>query len=186
MALILVGCEYSGVLRRALRAKGHDAWSCDILPAEDDSPYHLQADLFEVLRKTRWDQAHFFPPCTDLCVSGAKHFKQKREDGRQQKAIQFFLKCATTGIRRWSIENPIGIMSSEYRPPNQIIQPWQFGHPETKATCLWLQGLPLLKPTNIVSGREARIHRMAPGPERAKERSRTYSGIAQAMADAWS
>lgn len=181
---ILIACEYSGALRSCLRDMGHDAWSCDLLPAEDGSPYHIQSDLRDALSQS-WDQAHFFPPCTDLCVSGARWFKEKRSDGRQHRSISFFLMCANAGIPKWSIENPIGIMSTLYRKPDQIIQPWQFGHGETKATCLWLHNLPKLVPTDIVEGRENRIHRMVPGPDRAKERSRTYAGIAKAMAHQW-
>lgn len=127
-----------------------------------------------------------FPPCTDLSVSGAKWFAEKRADGRQQKSIEFFMQFTNLKCLLVAIENPIGIMSTLYRKPDQIIQPWQFGHGETKATCLWLKGLPKLQSTNIVEGREARIHRMPPGPERAKERSKTFSGIASAMADQWS
>ena len=128
----------------------------------------------------------FFPPCTKLCVSGARWHKGFKEDGTQDAAIGFFLKLAHCGIPKIAIENPIGIMSRLYRKPDQIIQPWQFGHGETKATCLWFKGLPMLKPTNIVPGREARIHRMAPGPDRARLRSTTFSGVAEAMAAQWS
>ena len=126
-----------------------------------------------------------FPPCTNLAVSGARWFAAKREDGRQQSGIGFFMDMVKAPIDRICIENPIGIMSSIYRKPDQIIQPWQFGHGETKATCLWLKGLPLLTPTDIVDGREPKIHKMAPGPNRAKMRSLTYQGIADAMADQW-
>ena len=127
-----------------------------------------------------------FPPCTDLAISGARWFEQKRADGRQQRSIQFFLTFAQADCERIAIENPVGIMSSEFRKPDQIIQPWQFGHGETKATCLWLKGLPKLKPTDIVEGREHRIWRMPPGPDRAKQRSKTFPGIAKAMAEQWS
>ena len=126
-----------------------------------------------------------FPPCTHLAVSGAKHFAKKRADGRQQEGIEFFMLFTRLDCPRVAIENPIGIMSSTYRKPDQIIHPWQFGHGETKATCLWLKGLPKLTPTNVVDGRDARIHRMPPGPNRWKERSKTYQGIANAMADQW-
>ena len=126
------------------------------------------------------------PPCTHLAVSGARWFAEKRRDGRQQKAVAFFMDLANMPhIPRICLENPVSIMSSEWRKPDQIIQPWQFGHGETKATCLWLKGLPKLEPTNIVEGREARVHKMAPGPNRAKERSRTYEGVAKAMAEQW-
>jgi site-specific DNA-cytosine methylase len=181
---ILVACEESGVVREAFRRRGHEAWSCDLLPAADGSPHHYQCDVAEVLDDA-WDMIIAFPPCTDLCVSGARWFKAKRESGEQQRSIEFFMRFANNPCPRVAIENPIGIMSSVYRKPDQIIQPWQFGHGETKATCLWLKGLPLLKPTNIVSGREARVHRMPPGPERSKLRSRTYTGVAEAMADQW-
>ncbi len=126
------------------------------------------------------------PPCTHLSVSGARHFEEKRADGRQQEAIDFFLALAHAPIPRIAIENPVCIMSSVWREPDQIIQPWQFGHGETKATCLWLKGLPPLVPTNIVAGREPRVHMMPPGPDRWKERSRTFEGVAQAMAAQWS
>lgn len=183
---ILVACEFSGVVRREFRALGHDAWSCDILPAEDGGE-HLQKDIFEVLGEThrRWDMMIAFPPCTNLCVSGARWFTAKRESGEQQESIRFFMRLASCYIERIAIENPIGIMSRHFRKPDQIIQPWQFGHGETKATCLWLKNLPKLTPTDVVSGREARIHKMAPSPNRSKERSRTYQGIAKSMALQW-
>jgi site-specific DNA-cytosine methylase len=133
-----------------------------------------------------WDMMIAFPPCTDLAVSGARHFKQKIADGRQQNSIEFFMKLVSANIPRIAIENPVGIMSSKYRKPDQIIQPWQFGHGETKATCLWLKGLPKLHPTRIVSGRKQRCWKMPPSVNRAKERSRTYKGVAMAMAMAWS
>lgn len=133
----------------------------------------------------KWDMIIAFPPCTDLAVSGARWFPQKRADGRQQRSIEFFLRFVTADCKKIAIENPIGIMSSEYRKPDQIIQPWQFGHGETKATCLWLQGLPKLVPTDIVEGRAHRVWRMPPGPDRAKLRSKTFPGIAKAMAEQW-
>lgn len=184
---VIVGCEYSGRVREAFRSRGHDAWSCDLLPAEDGSEYHFQCPLDSVPNGygNVWDMAIFFPPCTDLCVSGARWFEQKRADGRQQASIDFFMWCAGFNARRIAIENPVGIMSSIWRKPDQIIQPWQFGHGETKATCLWLKGLPRLIHTKVVDGREARVHRMPPGPDRWKERSRTYQGIANAMAEQW-
>jgi hypothetical protein len=129
--------------------------------------------------------AILFPPCTDLCVSGARWFKQKQADGRQQRAIDFFLSLARVMVPRLCLENPVGIMSRHYGKPTQIIQPWQFGHGETKATCLWLKNLPPLVPENIVSGRSDRIHKMPPGPERARLRSETYQGVADAMANQW-
>lgn len=180
---VLVACEYSGAVRDAFTVMGHDAMSCDLLPAETPGQ-HYQGDVRDVLDYP-WDLGLFFPPCTDLCVSGARHFYGKRMAGRQQAAASFFMMLAHCRIPLIAIENPVGIMSTLWRRPDQTIQPWQFGHGETKATCLWLKGLPLLWPTNIVSGREARVHRMAPGPDRAKERSRTYAGIAQAMATQW-
>lgn len=181
---VLIACEYSGRVRDAFIAQGHDAVSCDLLPTEAPGP-HYQGDVFDVI-DDGWDLMIAFPPCTDLCVSGARWFKEKQADGRQQASVDFFWKLAHANVPRIAIENPVGIMSSRYRKPDQIIQPWQFGHGETKATCLWLKNLPKLTPTNIVEGREARIHKMPPGPDRWKERSRTYSGIAEAMATQWS
>ncbi len=190
----LFACEYSGALRDAFRRRGHDAWSCDLLPAEDGSRYHIQCDVRAILDGHQakgeyfpvpWDLMVAFPPCTDLCVSGAKWFEAKRADGRQAASIDFFLTLARAPIPQIGIENPVGIMSTLWRKPDQVIQPWMFGHGETKATCLWLKGLPHLVPTNIVPGREQRVHRMPPGPDRWKERSRTYSGVAEAMAEQW-
>lgn len=182
---ILVACEFSGAVRNAFRALGHDAWSCDLLPAEDGSPYHEQCDVEELWGYPHWDMILGFPPCTNLCVSGARWFATKRASGEQQESIRFFLALANAPAPRICIENPVGIMSTHYRKPDQIIQPWQFGHGETKASCLWLKGLPKLVPTDIVEGRENRIHRMPPGPNRGRERSRTYTGIAKAMAEQW-
>jgi len=180
---VLIGCEFSGVVRDAFIKRGHYAISCDILPTEKPGP-HYQGDIMEVL--TDWyDLAIFHPPCTHLAVSGARHFAEKRKDGRQQAAIDFFMALVNAPIEKICIENPISIMSTVYRKPDQIIQPWQFGHGETKATCLWLKGLPMLEPTNIVNGREARIHKMPPSKDRAKLRSITYQGIADAMAQTW-
>jgi hypothetical protein len=192
---ILVACEYSGRVRQAFRDRGHDAWSCDLLPSEDNSPHHLIGDALifaeHGLQKKGeywaqpWDLMIAHPPCTHLAVSGARWFPEKRESGEQQEAVDFFLSLARAPIPRIAIENPVCIMSSVWRKPDQVIQPWQFGHGETKATCLWLKGLPHLVPTNIVSGRVPRVHMMSPGPDRWKERSRTYEGIAEAMADQW-
>lgn len=183
---VLIACEYSGRVRQAFRAMGHDAWSCDLYePAEDNSPNHFTADALEIAHSHVWDLMVAHPPCTHLSVSGARHFAAKRADGRQQAAIQFFLALARAPIARIAIENPVCIMSSIWRKPDQTLQPWQYGHGETKATCLWLKNLPPLVPTNIVSGREARIHKMPPSPSRWKERSRTFEGIAQAMAQQW-
>ena len=181
---VLVGCEFSGTVRRAFRALGHDAWSCDILPSEDGSPYHRQGDVLEAVDDD-WDLGIFHPPCTRLTVAGARWFKGKEQE--QADAIAFVERLWACAIPRVCIENPIGVLSTHSRlgEPTQIVQPWQFGHPETKATCLWLRHLSPLDPTQIVEGREARIHRMAPGPNRWRERSRTYQGIADAMAQQW-
>jgi len=178
---VLVACEYSGRVREAFRERGHDAWSCDLLPPEDWSPYHIQDNVLNYL--TGWDLMIAHPPCTHLAVSGARHFHRKQQE--QQKALEFVRKLLAADIPKICLENPISIISTAIRKPDQIIQPWQFGHGETKATCLWLKNLPKLVPTNIVDGREARVHRMPPGPDRWKERSRTYLGIAKAMAEQW-
>jgi len=194
---VLVACEFSGVVRRAFRARGHDAWSCDLLPAEDGSKYHFQRDVLEVcydeswdwlthgerLRRHTWDLMIAHPPCTHLAVSGARWFKNKQEE--QRAALEFVQALMAAPIEQICIENPISIISSRIRKPDQIIQPWMFGHGETKATCLWLKNLPKLEPTNVVDGREARVHKMSPGPDRWKERSRTLTGIAEAMASQW-
>lgn len=182
---VLVACEYSATVRDAFRARGHDAWSCDLLPTEGDPTWHLRGDVFEYLDFRPWDLMVAHPPCTDLAVSGARHFAAKIEDGRQQRALDFVRQLMDTPIPRIAIENPISVISSKIRKPDQIVQPWQFGHGETKATCLWLKNLPKLVPTDVVEGREQRIHRMPPGPDRWKERSRTFKGIAEAMADQW-
>ena len=180
---VLVACEYSGAVRDAFLRLGHDAMSCDLLPTDVPGP-HYQGDVFDIINDG-WDLMVAFPPCTDVCVSGARWFKEKRTDGRQQRAIQFVRDLMNAPIDKIAIENPIGVLSSEIRKPDQIIQPWQFGHGETKATCLWLKNLPKLLPTNIVDGREARVHRIPPGPDRWKLRSTTYLGIANAMAEQW-
>lgn len=217
---VLVGCECSGVVREAFRALGHDAWSCDIAPADDDSPYHLQCDVFEVMAR-QWDLGIFHPPCTHIAVSGAAWFRQKIADGRQRQGIDFFMRVVRESehMPRVAIENPVCIMSRIWRKPDQIIQPWQFGHRESKATCLWLRGLPKLVPTKIMEPlwkkcpdgsdwtttagkRESLAHarpkmrwdnqtasgqnRLPPSADRAKLRSRTYEGIASAMAAQWS
>lgn len=182
---VLVACEYSATVRDAFRKRGHDAWSCDLLPTEGDPRWHYQDDALEIAHNDIWDLLIAHPPCTDLAVSGARHFAEKIADGRQQAALDFVRMLMATLIRRFCIENPVSIISSRIRRPTQIIQPWQFGHGETKATCLWLNGLMPLRPTNIVEGREQKVFRMAPSPERWKERSRTYQGIADAMADQW-
>lgn len=183
---VLVACEYSGRVRRSFAALGHFAVSVDLYePAEDDSPMHIMGDALSVAHSEQWDLMIAHPPCTHLAVSGAKHFAAKRADGRQQAALSFVQALMNAPIDRIAIENPISIISTQIRKPDQIIQPWMFGHGETKATCLWLKGLPLLTPTNVVSGREARIHKMVPSPTRWKDRSRTYQGIADAMAAQW-
>lgn len=180
---VLVACEYSGTVRDAFIAKGHNAVSCDLLPTDTPGP-HYQGDVFDLVGDN-WDLVIAHPPCTHLAVSGARHFKAKQTDGRQQSAIDFFMRFVRLPHPRIAIENPVCIMSSIYRKPDQIIQPWQFGHGETKATCLWLKGLPPLVPTDIVEGRENRIHKMPPSPDRWKLRSKTYQGIANAMAEQW-
>lgn len=182
---ILIACERSGKVRQAFRNLGHDAWSYDLEAADDASEFHVQGDVLPVLQDP-WDMAICFPPCTALASSGARHFAAKRADGRQQFAINFFMACVNANAPRVLVENPVGIMSTVYRKPDQIIQPWQFGHGETKATCLWLKGLPLLYPTNIVSGRAQKIWKMPPGPNRSKLRSETYDGIALAIANQYS
>lgn len=180
---VLVACEYSGVVRDAFLRRGHDAISCDLLPTDALGP-HFCGDALEIIGDD-WDLMIAHPPCTHLAVSGARHFEDKRADGRQQSAIDFFMALANAPIRHIAIENPVCIMSKEWRKPDQIIQPWQFGHGETKATCLWLKNLPKLRPTNVVEGRENRIHRMPPSEDRWKERSKTFDGIAEAMAAQW-
>lgn len=184
---VLVACEESGEVRRAFRARGHDAWSCDLLPARDGDRHHFQGDvMYAAGIWEKWDMMIAFPPCDHLCSSGARWHKQKQADGRQQAALDFVRMLMDAPIPRIAIENPIGVISTRIRKPDQIIQPWMFGHGETKATCLWLKNLPPLVPTNIVAGREARVHRMAPGPNRSRDRSTTYTGVANAMADQWS
>jgi hypothetical protein len=178
---ILIACEYSGTVRDAFAARGHDAWSCDLLPTERLGN-HIHGDVLQHLHRN-WDMMIAHPPCTHLAVSGARWFKDKQVE--QAEALDFVRRLLDAPIPRIAIENPISIISSRIRKPDQIIQPWQFGHGETKATCLWLKDLPLLTPTNIVDGREARIHKMPPGPDRWKDRSRTFEGIAQAMAQQW-
>lgn len=224
---VLVACEESQRVCQAFRDKGHEAYSCDILPTSGDHPeWHYQIPVerlivdpkstptiiqrfdekgMQGLRRIdincHWNLLVAFVPCDHLAVSGARWFNEKREDGRQELAIQFFLEVAGCFVDKICIENPVGVMSGDRKylkkhfpylydeskslPKPQIIQPWQFGHGETKATCLWLKGLPKLIPTNIVEGREQRIFKMAPGPNRARDRSRTYPGIAKAMADQW-
>ncbi len=179
---ILIGCEYSGRVRQAFRNIGHEAFSCDLLSSEDDSKYHIQGDVIKLL-SDGWDMAIFHPPCTHLAVSGSRWFKDKAIE--QAEALFFVRELMNAPIPKIALENPISVISSQIRKPDQIIQPWQYGHGETKATCLWLKGLPNLTPTHEVSGRESRVHKMPPGPNRWKDRSRTYQGIANAMANQW-
>jgi len=218
---VLVACEFSGIVRDAFIKRGHDAWSCDILPTEKPGP-HIQDDVLKHL-DDGWDLMIAHPPCTHLAVSGARYFAQKRADGRMQAGIDFFMQMINAPIEKIAVENPVSIMSTVYRKPDQIIQPWQFGHGESKSTCLWLKHLTALVPTEIITpewaitadGKEhrsakgkrdnpthfltgrgermnemqraqwERIHRMPPGPDRWKNRSRTYTGIAEAMATKW-
>lgn len=180
---VLIACEYSGTVRDAFTELGHEAMSCDLLPSEKPG-HHYEGDVQDVLDYP-WDLMIAHPPCTHLSVSGARHFKEKQLDGRQQTAVSFFMSLAQANIPMIAIENPVCVMSSLWRKPDQIIQPWQYGHGETKSTCLWLKGLPDLTPTEIVEGREARIHRLPPSEERWKIRSETYLGIAKAMASQW-
>ena len=198
---ILVACEESQAVTKELRARGHNAFSCDLMDCSGGFPgWHIKADVLPLLNgncsfitqdgichsiEKKWDMIIAFPPCTDLAVSGARYFKEKQKDGRQQKSIDFFMLFTEVDCPRVAIENPIGIMSTRWKKPTQIIQPWMFGHGETKATCLWLKGLPPLQPTEIVEGREQRVWKMPPSKERAKLRSKTYPGIAKAMAEQW-
>jgi hypothetical protein len=186
MKKILVGCEYSGRVRDQFIKNGLFAISCDILETESEGPQgpHHKGEIQDILYDD-WLAIIAFPPCTHLCSSGARWFKEKKKDGRQQKGIDFFMLFANHSCKYIAIENPIGIMSTFYRKPDQIIQPWQFGHGETKSTCLWLKGLPKLKSTNIVEGRENRIHKIGPSKKRSKIRSLTYLGIAEAMGKQW-
>ena len=178
---VLIGCEFSGIVRDAFREIGHDAWSCDLLPTEREGP-HIQGDVLAVLDKN-WDLMVAHPPCTYLAVSGARWFKGRIEE--QKKALAFVQRLMDAPVPRICIENPISVISTKIRKPDQICQPWMFGHPETKATCFWLKNLPKLVSTNIVSGRTPRVHHASPGPNRWKERSRTLEGIGRAMADQW-
>jgi len=210
---ILIACEFSGIVREAFRLRGHDAWSCDLLPTEIPGQ-HIQDDVLKHL-DDGWDMIITHPPCTHLAVSGARYFKQKQTE--QNKAINFFLCFVNTDVSKVCIENPIGIMSRMYRKPDQIIQPWMFGHSESKATCLWLKGLPLLEATEIAEHELYRCkcgnvfekelgkygccdhpakplwdnqtksgqNKLPPSNHRAKDRSRTYQGIANAMSEQW-
>jgi len=210
---VIVGCEFSQVVTKAFRDKGHEAYSCDLLPTEGNPRWHFQEDILELLKRERFDLGIFHPPCTDLCSSGARWFAEKRKDGRQQESINFFMRLVLAPIEKIAVENPVGIMSTIYRKPDQIIQPWQFGHPESKATCLWLKNLPALIPTKICEPvwhenltskgkRTGKNHnrpqirwenqtatgqnKLPPSADRWKLRSITYQGIAEAMAAQWS
>lgn len=180
---VLVACEYSGQVRDAFRRLGHDALSCDLLPSETPGP-HYQGPVQDVLGDG-WDLMVAHPPCTDLAVSGSRWLAQKQADGRTESALAFVRLLMNAPVDRWCIENPISLISSRIRKPDQIIQPWEFGHGETKATCLWLRNLPRLRPTSYAEGRDSRVWLMPPGPDRWKERSRTYAGVATAMAEQW-
>jgi hypothetical protein len=192
---VLIACEYSGRVREAFRALGHDAWSCDLLESEDNSPYHRQIDAIEFAynKANEWDLMIAHPPCTHLAVSGAAWFKEKIADGRQQQALAFVQQLMDAPIHRIAIENPISVISSKIRKPDQIVQPWMFGHPESKATCFWLKGLPKLVETDNVhelfkslpKNQQQRLHYLPPSEHRWKERSRTFQGIANAMAVQW-
>jgi hypothetical protein len=178
---VLIACEYSGIVRDAFKALGHYALSCDLLPTEKPGE-HYQGDVMDIINEG-WDIMIAHPPCTHLAVSGARWFKDKQEE--QAQALLFVQALMNAPIEKIAIENPVSIISSRIRKPEQVIQPWMFGHGETKATCLWLKNLPKLLPTNIVDGRENRIHKMPQSKNRWKERSRTYEGIATAMAMQW-
>lgn len=178
---VLVACEYSGTVRDAFLRHGHEAMSCDLLDTESPG-CHYKGDVFDVIDEG-WDLMIAHPPCTHLAVSGSRWFKHKQKE--QSEALEFVSRLMNANIAKIAIENPVSVISSRIRKPDQIIQPWQYGHGETKATCLWLKNLPKLLPSDIVDGREARIHKMPPGPNRWKERSRTYLGIAEAMAEQW-
>lgn len=178
---VLVACEYSGTVRDAFLALGHDAMSCDLLPTDSPGPHH-QGDVANILGDG-WDLMVAHPPCTHLAVSGARWFKDKRQE--QEDALDFVCLLLNAPIKHIALENPVSVISTRIRKPDQIIQPWMFGHGETKTTCLWLKNLPHLEPTNIVSGRKDRIHRMPETKDRWKIRSKTYEGIAKAMAEQW-
>lgn len=178
---VLIACEYSGTVRDAFLVRGHEALSCDLLPTDVPGP-HYQGDVRDILGNG-WDLMIAHPPCTHLAVSGARWFKDKKQE--QEESLDFVRLLLDAPIEKIALENPISIISSRIRKPDQIVQPWQYGHGETKATCLWLKNLPKLMPTDIVEGREQRIWKMGPSPDRWKERSKTFPGIASAMADQW-
>ena len=190
---VIVASEESQAVKIELIKMGHEAYSCDIVECSGGHPeWHLQEDVIPLLEK-EWDMIIAFPPCTDLAVSGAAWFEQKRKDGRQQASVEFFMKFANAKCKRIAIENPVGIMSTQWRKPDQIVQPYEYGHMEQKKTCFWLKGLPKLVKTENVKEQmlllpkkeRERMHYMSPGPERAKLRSKTFPGIAKAMAMQW-
>ncbi len=192
---VLVACEFSGVVREAFRARGHDAWSCDLLPAEDDSRYHVQCNVLNRYDDGAWDLMIAHPPCTYLAGSGL-HWNKRRPEraAKTEEALEFVRKLLDAPVPKICLENPVGCISTRIRKPDQIIQPWQFGEDASKRTCLWLKGLPLLQPTNILpGGHRARRgnqtksgqNRLAPSPDRWKLRSVTYSGVAKALAEQW-
>lgn len=181
---VLIGCEESAKLRDAFRVRGHDAYSCDLIDTRGDSAWHITGDVFHAIYQLGpWDMMVAFPPCTHVCVSGARWWPQKME--LQIDSLEFMRDLLEAPIPRIALENPVGAFSTFWGKPQQIVQPWQFGHGELKTTCLWLKDLPPLEPTKIVRGRMARVHRMAPSANRARDRSETYQGIADAMADQW-
>ena len=187
---VLIACEFSGIVRRAFAARGHEAWSCDLLPSDDRTDFHIVGDARDILNDG-WDLlmvAH--PPCTRLCNSGVRWLAERNLWPELKDAADLFSAFWNAPIERICVENPVmhkhaKALIHNYMAPAQSVQPWQFGHGETKRTCLWLRNLPKLTPTNIVEGREARVHRMPPGPNRWRERSRFFPGIANAMADQW-
>lgn len=189
---VLVACEYSGVVRRAFRAKGHDAWSCDILPSDDESDYHIQDDAFRVSYYDHWDLMIAHPPCTYLAVSGM-HWTTRglRDPKLTEDALDFVRLLMDAPIPKICVENPVSIISTRICKPTQIIQPWMFGHDASKKTCLWLKNLPQLEPTEVIlkdvysNQTKSKQNKLGPSPTRAKDRSRTYEGIAEAMANQW-
>ena len=187
---VLVGCEFSGIVRDAFTARGHHAVSCDLLPSESDG-HHIQGDILDAIREGSWDMLIAFPPCTDLSVSGARYFVEKRADGRQQRALEFVRALLDSPIDRIALENPVGVISTHIRKPDQIVQPWMFGEDASKKTCLWLKGLPPLMATEVIrKNRYANQtpsgqNKLGPSPDRWKERSKTYAGLAMAMAKQW-
>lgn len=182
MLRVLIACEFSAIVRDAFRARGFDAWSCDLLPTEGEPRWHIEGDVLGVLDGD-WDLLIAHPPCTHLAVSGARWFKDKQVE--QAAALDFVRALLGAPIPHIALENPVSVISSKIRKPDFTIQPWQFGHGEVKRTCFWTKGLPPLVPTNVVEGREAKVHKMPPAPDRWKERSRTYQGVADAMAAQW-